>query len=348
MALKQRGKNKVWWIDITCNGKRIRISTETNNIKLAEKIHAKVLMQIIEDKWFERLPGEKKTFGEMMERYMDGHSAINNAPSTHLRAKSTVKHLKHYFGDLTVSNIRPRDISAYKEARRKEGAAPKTVNNELIIMGHAFNLAMKEWEWVNLNPVSRVSKERVNNKRERWLTDKEEARLLNASPGWLQEIIVFAMHTGLRRGEILKLRWPLVNLPRRTFTILEQKNKCVDTLPLNETAMKILTERNRVQSIRSDFVFFSKAGTQLDGDNLHRAFCKAKKKARLEDFRFHDLRHTFATRLVQAGVDIYKVQRLMRHKSPQMTQRYAHHYPESLRDGVAVLDDLVTNRAQIA
>ncbi len=348
MALKQRGKNKVWWIDITCNGKRIRISTETTNNRLAGKIHAKVLTQIVEGKWFERLPGEEKTFDEMMDRYMNGHSAINNAPSTHKRAKSTVKHLKRYLGDLIVSDIRPRNISSYKEARRKEGASPKTVNNELILMGHAFNLAMKEWEWVNSNPVSRVSKERVNNKRERWLTYKEEARLLNASSEWLQEIIVFALHTGLRRGEILKLRWPLVDLSRRTITILEQKNKCVDTLPLNETVMELLRAKNKVKSIKSDFVFFSKAGTGLDGDNLHRAFSETRKKARLEDFRFHDLRHTFATRLVQSGVDIYKVQRLMRHKSPQMTQRYAHHYPESLRDGVAVLDVQVTNRAQIA
>lgn len=348
MALTRRGKSKVWWIDVRCNGRRIRRSTETDNKRLAEKIHAKVLTQIVEDKWFETLPGENKSFGEMMDRYMDGHSAINKAASTHQRSKSTVKQLKRFFGDFNIAAIHPRDISSYKEKRRKEGASPKSVNNELVLMGHAFNLAMKEWEWVNSNPVSMVSKERVDNLRERWLTRDEERRLLNASPRWLQEIIVFALNTGLRRGEVVKLRWPDINISRRTLTLREQKNKCVDTLPLNAATMEILQARSKIKSISSDFVFFSKAGTQMDGDNLYRSFGLARNKAGVTDLRFHDLRHTFATRLVQAGVDIYKVQRLMRHKSPQMTQRYAHHNPESLRDGVEVLDVLVTNWSQSA
>ena len=342
MGIYQRADSKVWWMAFSCNGKRIRRSTETANKRLAEKIHAKVLTQITEGKWFESLPGEERTFSEMMTRYMEGYSAINTAPSTHRRAKSTVKHIERYFGDFIVADIRTKDVSAYKEMRRKEGAAPKTVNNELILMGHAFNLALKEWEWVRDNPVSRVSKERVNNRRKRWLKSQEEERLLRASPEWLREIIVFALNTGLRRGEILNLKWSLVDLKRRTLTILEQKNGEDDTLPLNETVMEVLAARSKVRSISTDHVFLSREGRKLDGDTIHWFFTKVKKKAKVEDFRFHDLRHTFATRLVQAGVEIYKVQKLMRHKSPQMTQRYAHHYPESLRSGVEILDERVT------
>ncbi|MGE3978707.1 MAG: site-specific integrase [Nitrospira sp.] len=85
-------------------------------------------------------------------------------------------------------------------------------------------------------------------------------------------------------------------------------------------------------------MFKSKAGTPIESGHLRRSFRLALKKAGIEDFHFHDLRHTFATRLVQAGVELYKVQRLLGHKSPIMTQRYAHHYPESLRDGVEILD----------
>jgi len=88
----------------------------------------------------------------------------------------------------------------------------------------------------------------------------------------------------------------------------------------------------------SDLVFKSKTGTPIESGHLRRVFRLALKKAEIEDFHFHDLRHTFATRLVQAGVELYKVQRLLGHKSPLMTQRYAHHYPESLRDGVEILD----------
>jgi integrase len=85
-------------------------------------------------------------------------------------------------------------------------------------------------------------------------------------------------------------------------------------------------------------VFTTSQGTPIHARNLVRAFTTARKKAGLEDVRFHDLRHTFATRLVQAGVDLYRVQRLLGHKTPTMTQRYAHHSPESLRDGVRVLE----------
>lgn len=93
-----------------------------------------------------------------------------------------------------------------------------------------------------------------------------------------------------------------------------------------------------MRSIKSNLVFFSNAGEALDGRNVLRAFYIAVENAEIPHCRFHDLRHTFATRLVQAGVDLYKVQKLLRHKSPIMTQRYAHHYSESLRDGVDKLD----------
>jgi len=147
-------------------------------------------------------------------------------------------------------------------------------------MRHAFNLAIKEWEW-------------------------------------FQELIVFSLETGLRQSELLNLQWSQIDLSRQTMTLLEQKNRAKDTLPLNKRAMGVLKE---------------------------------KAKARIESFRWHDLRHTFATRLAQADVDLYKIQKLGRWKEISMVSRYAHHYPESLRDGVEVLDQMrekiSTNLAQ--
>jgi integrase len=109
-------------------------------------------------------------------------------------------------------------------------------------------------------------------------------------------------------------------------------------VPLNQTVMALLTEKAKVRHIKTALVFPSLAGTRLDPNHLRRALRPAMAKAGIVNCHFHDLRHTFATRLVQAGVDLYKVQRLLGHKSPLMTQRYAHHYPESLRDGVEILD----------
>jgi len=102
--------------------------------------------------------------------------------------------------------------------------------------------------------------------------------------------------------------------------------------------LNIMKERGTLRSLSTDLVFPSKTHTPLESGHLRRSFRLALEKAQVEEFHFHDLRHTFATRLVQAGVELYKVQRLLGHKSPMMTQRYAHHYPESLRDGVEVLD----------
>jgi integrase len=349
MGLYKRGW--VWWMSLVYKGGQIRRSTETTDRKTAEKIYHKVMTQIAEGKWFERLPGEEKTFKEMMEKYLSEHSARNKAPRSHIRDKGIAKHLRASFGDLTIAEITPKLIADYKTKRREEGASPRTVNYELTLMGHAFNLAIKEWEWCKENPVRKISKEKVNNIIERWMPYKEEQKLLNASIEWLRPILILGIETGLRQSELLNLRWSNVDLFRRTLTILEQKNNGKDTLPLSGKAMEILKARMKVRSINTDLVFFNGNGNRIDARDLLRAFYSATKKAKIENLRWHDAtRHTFATRLVQNGVDIYTVQKLGRWKNISMVMRYAHHYPESLRAGIEVLDKarekVSTNLAQ--
>ncbi|MDG6026730.1 MAG: site-specific integrase [Candidatus Brocadia sp.] len=111
-------------------------------------------------------------------------------------------------------------------------------------------------------------------------------------------------------------------------------------MPLNEKAKEILTVRNKSRSIKSNFVFYNKYGNKIVSSNLGRSFRSVVKKAGIEKFRFHDLGHTFATRLIQNDIDIYTVQRLGRWKSMQVVMRYAHHHAESLRCGAEVLDKL--------
>jgi len=349
MGLYKRGS--VWWMSFSYQGRQIRRSTETTDKKLAQRILDKVKGEIAEGKWFEKLPGEDRTFKEMMDKYMAEHSARNKALKTYLRDKSLADHLLKFFGEMMLTEVCPSHIAEYKNKRRAEGAAPQTINNELSLMSHAFNLAIREWEWTKENPVKKVSKEKVNNQIERWLTPQEEIDLLDSSPLWLQQIISFAVNTGLRRSEILDLKWSQVDFQRKTITILEQKNQSKDTLPLNETALRILKERAKVRLSKSEYVFHSENGTKICPRNLLRAFYSAVKKAKILKLRFHDLRHTFATRLVQAGVDIYTVQKLGRWKNISMVMRYAHHYPESLRKGIEVLDRInqksITNLSQL-
>jgi integrase len=150
---------------------------------------------------------------------------------------------------------------------------------------------------------------------------------------------LLGIKTGLRQSELLNLQWPQVDLFKRTLTILEQKNKGKDTLPLNAKAMEVLKERAKVRNLRSNYVFYNANRNRINARNLLRAFYSAVKKAKLVNLRWHDAtRHTFATRLVQGGADIYSVQKLGRWRHISMVMRYAHHYPESLRAGIEILD----------
>lgn len=319
-------------------GRQVRRSTETEDKKLAIRIFDKLKGDIAEGKWFERLPGQDYTFGDLMKKYLEEYSSVNKAKLSHKRDKSLAAHLLKFFGGMYLLDIKAAMISDYKVQRREERASPRTINYELTLMSHAFNIASREWEWLNDNPVRKVKKERVDNIIERWLTCEEEERLLRVSAKWLQEIIIFAIHTGLRKSEILDLKWSNVDMIRRTILISEQKNRCVDTLPLNETAMGILRERHNQKLTQCEIVFPSSNGTRMLNRNLFRAFEIATDRAKVDNFRFHDLRHTFATRLVQSGVGIYEVQKLGRWKNSLMVMRYAHHNSESLRSSIEVMD----------
>lgn len=135
----------------------------------------------------------------------------------------------------------------------------------------------------------------------------------------------------------MSLKWPDINFVRKTIVVKKTKNKESKTLPLNELAMGILIKRSKIKHI-SWLIFTSSTGKKINRYNLKRDFNKVIKKAKIEDFTFHDLRHTFATRLAQQGEDIYRIAKLLGHKDLRSTQRYAHHCVDSLRSGV---DNLV-------
>ena len=277
----------------------------------------------------------------MMDRFMKEH-APKVSDSMQNSYASSLKHLISFFGDLNLLSISRKKISKYKVLRLDEGARPATVNRELAMLSKAFTLALEDWEWINGNdkPFSKISYEKENNERDRWLTDDEEKGLLGNCPEWLREIINFALNTGLRQDELLSLEWNRVNLFRKTILIQKTKNGRPKTVPLNQIAMDVIMRKSesKVRKLKNDFVFVSSHGTKIDRHNLRRAFNKAVSKADIEDFKYHDLRHCFCTKLAQRGVDIYKIAKLAGHEDIRMTQRYSHHCPESLRDGVEILE----------
>lgn len=234
----------VWWTCIRHEGKKIQQSLETADKKAAKDIEAKIRTGIVERKYFEKAKSGHKTLNDMMEKFMKEHApkvSVNMQKSY----ASSLKHLKAFFGDLKLSAISPKMIYEYKVLRKNEVIKPATINRELAMMSKAFNIAVKEWEWVKENPVAKVPKEKENNERDRWLTDEEERRLIDCSPPWLKEIVIFNLHTGLRIGELLSLERSRVNLFRKTIIIQVSKNGKPRTVPLNQIALDILTQNQR-------------------------------------------------------------------------------------------------------
>lgn len=333
-------RSGVYWTCIRHNGKKIQKSLETSDRKLAKAIEAKIRSEIVEGKYFEKHIGQYKTFNEVVVKFIAEY-APTVSKSMQESYKCSSNSLLPFFGDLKLSLITPEIISDYKVKRRKDGVKPATTNIELAMLSKALNVAANEWRWLKYPP--KIKREKVNNARSRWLNKSEEKRFVKAclelGYNWLCDLSTFDINTGLRMGELISLEWPEVDLIRKTIFIKETKNKESRTIPLNQAAFDILYRKSKFRRIDTKLVFPNFAFKKWDKCNLGKVFRKALVKAEIEDFRFHDLRHTFGSRLAQAGVDINTIARLMGHKDLKMTQRYIHHTVDSLRVGV----DKLTN-----
>jgi integrase len=338
MGLYKRGWSGIWWMSFVYKGRRYRKSTETADHKVAKKIYDTVKGRIAEDKWIGIPEESERTFRELTDRYMNDHSKLKK--KSWQRDEISLNHLLPFFGDCILSEVTPEMISRYKTRRLKEGAKPATLNRELSLAKHAFNLALKEWGWCKENPFCKVKMEKENNARDRVLGYDEEERLLSVCKKWLNDIVKFALHTGARMGEILELDWRDVDFFRKVVIIRQSKTGYTKTIPLTATAMDILKTKAKVRHLHSSLVFPSKNRTRISNRNLERAFGNALKKAGINNLHFHDLRHSFASRLAMAGKDLYLIQKLLGHREPRMVQRYAHHCIESLRSGIEVLETL--------
>ncbi|HEX8948687.1 MAG TPA: site-specific integrase, partial [Dissulfurispiraceae bacterium] len=198
------------------------------------------------------------------------------------------------------------------------------------------------WKWKVPNPVSDIELPKVNNARVRYLTPEECKKLFDKldemEMPYLKPFVIIGLETGLRLSNLCDLSWSEVNLFSRMITINAEKMKNGDYIgiPLSERAHATLMELQKVRSM-SDYVFHDN-GQKLYPVKVQRAFKAALKSAEIENFRFHDLRHTFASLLVQNGADIYAVQKLLGHKDGRMTQRYAHLSVDALRNAIAKLN----------
>lgn len=243
-------------------------------------------------------------------------------------------HLKPHFGKLDLREITPLDIETYRAKRLKAGVRKSTTNREMALLKKMFHLAA-DWGYCTENPVAKVKlfPERDNLK-ERVLSAEEEARLLAHCPPHLAPIVVFALNTGMRRGEILGLRWDQVDASATSVRVTRTKSGRDRIVPLNDAATGVIEAQRRKRF--GNYVFPSTKGGEFMRSVAH-SFARACRMAGIMGLRFHDLRHTFATRLIRKGADIITVQDLLGHHAVTVTQRYTHSGADEKRRAVEAL-----------
>ncbi len=250
-------------------------------------------------------------------------------------SKERVNQLVKEFGNSLLRDFTTISIENYK-SQRLEYNKPGTVNRMLTILKHMFKMAT-DWEMVGENVLKRIRKVKQipeHNTRLRYLSKEECQALIEACSPHLKPIVLTALHTGMRKSEILNLKWNQLDLKHGFILLCNTKNGERREIPINATLEKMFNEMPH--SIESVYVF-----TNKDGDpykEVKRSFKTALKKANISDFRLHDCRHTMASHLVMAGVDLTSIKELLGHGSLNMVMRYASLSPSHRADAVKVLD----------
>jgi len=333
-------KGRTWHLDMIVKGVRVRRSTGTDDLQLALNVQAKIRSEIIEGIYYPKPKGDKKLFVELARDFVETHQSYRGrklSKATRVNYGLALKHLLPVFGETVLSKITVKKIEAYIRARQGEGAMNGTIRGEINFLSVAFNAGIKKG-WLDKNPVRDVERPSEGLPRVRYLIGDEAERIYSELPHWVKPIMTFARFTGLRLGNIVGLGWQDVDLFRKTITIQHTKNGERLGLPMGETVFNLLKGLSKVRRIDSNRVFLNKEGNPTTIVAVSWAFRRACLRARVENMRFHDLRHDFCSRLVQKGVDLYAVARLAGHKTITMTARYAHLSPEKLRADIAVLD----------
>jgi len=297
---------------------------------------------------FKTSEAKRHTLGDMVDRYV--RDVMPTKPKS---AKAQTRQLnwwKSRIGAYTLADVTPsllaecrdklasgmlEDGSMAREIKNPTGKSkalpieprsPSTVLRYLAAISHAYTIAMKEWGWVDSNPVMKVTKPKQPQGRVRFLSDGEREALLRECKAGnnpdLYLAVVLALSTGARQMEVMSLRWDQVDLNRKVITLYETKNGEIRALPLVHHAFELMKERAKVRRIDTHLVF---PGANADKPILLRTpFDKAMARAGILNFRWHDLRHSCASYLAMNGASLAEIAEVLGHKTLQMVKRYAH------------------------
>ena len=331
-------KGIIYYIVYSYNGRR-----KTEHIgkdkKLAEAVLHKRLTEIAENRFLDIRKERKIKFEDFADEYLQLHSELKRSYNTD---KKIVSLLKNFFGGKYLYEITSLDVErfksvrarqAVKRAKAKKTISPATVNRALAVLKSIFNKAIL-WGKIERNPCKGVEMFKENNQRLRFLEKEEIDKLLSNCCEHLRPIVIVALHSGMRKGEILKLKWRDIDIKRNIIHLLDTKNGEKREVPMNRLAQKTII--GVLKHPDSQYIFCDKDGKPY-GD-IKKSFFTAINNSGIVDFHFHDLRHTFASQLVMSGVDLNTVRELLGHKSLEMTLRYSHLSPDHKKRAVDVLE----------
>lgn len=291
---------------------------------------------------------KRHTVAELLDRY-------ENEGVPHLKSARDVKQRlgiwRERVGNLLLSDLSVSTIKKHKDelketpkARGEGERSGADVNRAMAALSSALSFAVKELEWLEENPMVRVRKFEESRGRVRYLTDEELPELLKACRASknsdLLVAVILALSTGARQAEVMCLRWKQIDLKSKTALLIDTKNGERRTLPIVGEALDLLKERSKVRKIDDDRVFPAGSRAKKPGAvaDLRAPWEAALKKAKIEDFHWHDLRHTCASYMAMSGVSQIEMAKLLGHKTLAMTMRYTHLSPErtiEVADGLA-------------
>jgi integrase/recombinase XerD len=284
-----------------------------------------------EERQRQELGFKKVRFDVLCQEYQQLHLPILK-PATRYNYLQHIEALKDHFADRYIDEVRKTHIAEFVAQKKRDGLKTPTIRRYLATLSSLFSFAERSG-WLNQNPLSRFDKRSLPEAqpRTRFLSRTEYRRLLSAAQPHLKPIIEMAVETGLRQGELLGLRWDQLDSDRREVRLVETKSNQPRVVPLSDRAVAIFVVTAPIGN--SPFVF-TNPRTGQRYRNLRQSFQKACSRAGISDFRWHDLRHTFASWHVQSGTDLYRLSRILGHSTLQMTTRYAHLATEQLHEAV--------------
>ncbi len=343
-ARKMKGH---WWVDFRYQRQRVRKRSPVDTKRGAqayERLLRQRLLQglDLDGRTEEQANKEIPTLKEFAREFMSTWVVPNNKPSTISDKRMILsRHLLPHFGRMRLDAIGIRDVERFKARQLKKGLSPKTVNNHLTVLRKALVCA---WEWEIISGIPRIKWLKTADPTFDFFTQQESDRLLAGTEGTANAMIATALKAGLRRGELLALRWQDVDLRASNINVRRSVWKGHVGTPKGGRSREVaISPGLRAvlaghRHLRGESVFCNEDGSMLSAGQVRRFVPDGCKAAGLRRAQWHVLRHSFASQLVMAGVPLKVVQELLGHSTIDMTMRYAHLAPSIKVDAVARLD----------